>query len=199
MWYQITTYTETRTTFFPFHCMLSIVHRMMSTYIVSCFLIKCFWWRSGRERLSRALADIPLAVVLLGLTRSLSNANIVANTAYQKHYHKYCFNCWMFPSWLSPKEGFRNLRRQKCKKTEINIDHQGILTTNITFSRGKVIKSSSSSCFRYVAVQVRMEDIEEVVTHHEVTCLFLLHPRNIPHCFLQKVINNCHLEAQLVK
>ena len=54
-------------------------------YIVCCFLIKCFWCRSGRERLSRALADIPLAVVLLGLTRSLSNANIVANTAYQKH------------------------------------------------------------------------------------------------------------------
>ena len=53
-------------------------------YIVCCFLIKCFWCRSGRERLSRALADIPLAVVLLGLTRSLSNANIVANTAYQK-------------------------------------------------------------------------------------------------------------------
>ena len=66
-------------------------------------------------------------------------------------------------------------------------------------SRGKVIKSSSSSCFRYVAVAVRMEDIEEVVTHHEVTCLFLLHPRNIPHCCLQNVINTCHLEAQLMK
>ena len=44
-----------------------------------------------------------------------------------------------------------------------------------------------------------MEDIEEVVTHHEVTCLFRLHPRNIPHCCLQNVINTCHLEAQLMK
>ena len=78
---------------------LYVVHcTSYDEYIVSCFLIKCFWWRSGRERLSRALADIPLAVVLLGLTRSLSNANIVANTAYQKHDHKYCFNCSMFPS-----------------------------------------------------------------------------------------------------
>ena len=38
-----------------------------------------------------------------------------------------------------------------------------------------------------------MEDIEEVVTHHEVACLFLLRPRNIPHCCLQNVINTCHL------
>ena len=35
---------------------------------------------AGRERLSKALADIPLAVVLLSLTRSLSNANIPPNT-----------------------------------------------------------------------------------------------------------------------
>ena len=130
MWYQITTYTETRTTFFPFHCMLFIVHRM---YIVCCFLIKCFWWRSGRERLSRALADIPLAVVLLGLTRSLSNANIVANTPLIKNMIRRIVSiaeCFLHDL---VKEGFRKLRRQNCKKTEINIDQQGILTINITF------------------------------------------------------------------
>ena len=64
---------------------LYVVHcTSYDEYIVSCFLIKCFWWRSGRERLSRALADIPLPVVLPSLTRSLSNANIPPNTEEAK-------------------------------------------------------------------------------------------------------------------